>query len=78
MASTSWCSVRYFVRWSCDPVTILTTPPGRSDVSNTFWEVKERWGRRGGGGGGGGGGGAEGEGGREGEQEEGEERVNDD
>ena len=22
--------------WSCDPVTILTTPPGRSDVSNTW------------------------------------------
>ena len=35
MASTSWCSVRNFVRWSRDPVTILTTPPGRSDVSNT-------------------------------------------
>ncbi len=36
MASTSWCSVRYFDRWSRDPVTILTTPPGRSDVSNTY------------------------------------------
>ena len=36
MASTSWCSVRNFVRWSRDPVTILTTPPGRSDVSNTW------------------------------------------
>ena len=35
IASTSWCSARYLVRWSRDPVTMLTTPPGRSDVSNT-------------------------------------------
>ena len=28
MASTSQCSVRYFARWSRDPVTIITTPPG--------------------------------------------------
>ena len=41
MASTSWCSVRNFVRWSRDPVTILTTPPGRSDVSNTW--VQREW-----------------------------------
>ena len=42
MASTSQCSVRYFVRWSRDPVTIITTPPGRPDVSNTFWRRREK------------------------------------
>ena len=44
IASTSWCSVKYFVRWSRDPVTMLTTPPGRSDVSNTYiTESSSKW-----------------------------------
>ena len=30
------------MRWSRDPVTIITTPPGRSDVSNTFWRRREK------------------------------------
>ena len=35
---TSWCSTRYLARWSLLPVSILTTPPGRSDVSKT-WNI---------------------------------------
>jgi hypothetical protein len=43
----SWCSVRYLVKWLRSPVMMLTTPPGKSDVSNTcnnyskinFWSL---------------------------------------
>ena len=36
MASTFWCSAKYFVMWSRDPERMLTTPPGRSLVSNIY------------------------------------------
>ena len=40
MACTSWCSDRYLVKWSRSPVTMFTTPPGKSDVSK-IWNTQE-------------------------------------